>query len=69
MIALFAEYYPHDFPEPEAIVVSTAGRGRVLLSYQWSCVPEKAGNSSIRYFKTFYYMIKVTLAILLHMIR
>jgi glycosyltransferase involved in cell wall biosynthesis len=68
MIALFSEYYPHDFPEPEAIVVAQQEGARIL---EISVVmrAREAGNSSIRYFKTLYYMIKVTLAILLHMIR
>ena len=64
MIKVFAEYYPHDFPEPEAIVV--AGRYNARIKE----VPVKmrkrsSGNSSIRYLKTLYYMIKVTFAILL----
>jgi len=68
MIALFSEYYPHDFPEPEAIVVAQQAGGRIVE------VPvvmraREAGSSSIRYFKTLYYMAKVTLAIVLHMIR
>ena len=68
MIALFSEYYPHDFPEPEAIVVAQQAGARIV---EISVVmrAREAGNSSIRYFKTIYYMIKVTMAILLHMIR
>ncbi len=68
MIALFSEYYPQDFPEPEAIVVAHQAGGRIR---EVSVVmrAREAGNSSIRYFKTLYYMVKVTLAILLHMIR
>jgi len=68
MIALFSEYYPHDFPEPEAIVVTQQAAGRIV---EVPVVMRKrgAGSSSIRYFKTLYYMAKVTLAILLHMIR
>jgi len=68
MIALFSEYYPHDFPEPEAIVVAQQIGARIV---EISVVmrAREAGNSSIRYFKTLYYMVKVTLAILLHMIR
>jgi glycosyltransferase involved in cell wall biosynthesis len=68
MIALFSEYYPHDFPEPEAIVVAQQAAGRIV---ELPVVMRKreAGSSSIRYFKTVYYMIKVTMAILLHMIR
>jgi hypothetical protein len=68
MIALFSEYYPHDFPEPEAIVVAQQAGARIV---ELPVVMRKreAGSSSIRYFKTLYYMVKVTLAILLHMIR
>jgi len=68
MIVLFSEYYPHDFPEPEAIVVTQQAGGRIV---EVPVVMRKreAGSSSIRYFKTLYYMVKVTLAILLHMIR
>jgi len=68
MIALFSDYYPHDFPEPEAIVVAQQAGARIA---EISVVmrAREAGNSSIRYFKTLYYMAKVTLAILLHMIR
>lgn len=64
MITVFARYYPQDFPEPEAIAVARRYKARVLE------VPVKMrkrtyGNSSIRYLKTLYYMVKVTLAILL----
>ena len=68
MIALFSKYYPHDFPEPEAIVVAQQEGGRIL-EVPVSMRAREAGSSSIRYFKTLYYMVKVTLAILLHMIR
>lgn len=64
MISLFAQYYPHDFPEPEAIAVASRYKARVLE------VPVKmrkrpSGISSIRYLRTFYYMVKVTFAIFL----
>ncbi len=64
MIQIFARYYPQDFPEPEAIAVARRYKARVME------VPVQmrkriCGNSSIRYLKTLYYMIKVTLAILL----
>ncbi|MBF0511366.1 MAG: glycosyltransferase family 2 protein [Candidatus Omnitrophica bacterium] len=68
MIALFAAYYPHDFPEPEAIVVAHQARG-CILELPVVMRKRKAGSSSIRYFKTVYYMAKVTLAILLRMIQ
>lgn len=64
LIEHFADYYPVDFPEPEAI--QTARR----LGARIGEVPVRmrkrlGGISSIRMFKTFYYMIKVTLAILI----
>ena len=68
MISLFAEYYPHDFPEPEAIVVAQQAGARII-ELPVIMRAREAGSSSIRYFKTLYYMVKVTLAILLHMIR
>ena len=68
MINLFAEYYPHDFPEPEAIVVAQQADARIV-ELPVIMRAREAGSSSIRYFKTVYYMIKVTMAIVLHMIR
>ena len=68
MIALFSEYYPQDFPEPEAIVVAQQAAARIV-EIPVVMRAREAGSSSIRYFKTLYYMAKVTLAILLHMIR
>jgi len=64
MIRVFSQYYPQDFPEPEAIVVARRYNARIK---EVSVVMRKraGGNSSIRYLKTFYYMVKVTFAILL----
>ncbi len=64
MINLFADYYPQDFPEPEEIVVAGRVKARIIE------IPIKmrkriSGNSSIRYLKTLYYMLKVTFAIIL----
>lgn len=68
LIKVFAGYYPHDFPEPEAIVVAKRYNARIKE------VPVKmrkrmSGNSSIRYLKTLYYMIKVTFAIVLDKVK
>jgi len=68
LINLFSEYYPYDFPEPEAIVVTQQAGGKIV-ELPVVMRAREAGSSSIRYFKTLYYMMKVTLAILLHMIR
>lgn len=64
MISLFAEYYPVDFPEPESIVVAKltgAQIGEVAVLMR----PRMRGVSSIRFLRSGYYMIKVTLAILI----
>lgn len=64
LIACFAEYYPIDFPEPEAIKIAkrlSARIGEVPVSMR----ARQGGVSSIRYLSTLYYMIKVTFAILI----
>ncbi len=68
LIRRFAASYPIDFPEPEAIQLARRFGGRVGEA------PVKmrkrlGGTSSIRYFATLYYMIKVTLAILIDTLR
>jgi glycosyltransferase involved in cell wall biosynthesis len=67
-IAAFASDYPPDFPEPESIVAAKR------LGFRLCEVPVKmrkrgSGRSSIRYLMTLYYMIKVTFAILLGMMK
>ena len=68
VIKLFAETYPTDYPEPESIVY--------LLKRKMKVVEEpvvrkerQGGVSSIRMSSSVYYMIKVTLAILIENIR
>ena len=68
LIQTFAEYYPQDFPEPEAIVVARR-MSAVVKEVPVRMRERSAGLSSIRRMKSFYYMIKVTCAILLHMMR
>lgn len=68
LIALFADEYPHDYPEPEAIVVAQVHAGRIQ-EVPVQMRERKKGISSIRYLMTLYYMIKVTFAILLDMIK
>ncbi len=67
-IAAFADAYPHDFPEPESIVVARR-LGLNLTEVPVEMRKRVSGHSSIRYLKTLYYMIKVTCAILLNMVR
>lgn len=68
MIKEFARDYPHDFPEPEAVVLAKRVGARII---EVPVVMRKreSGFSSIRYFATLYYMIKVTFAVLLDMIK
>ena len=62
-INIYAKNYPNDYPEPEAIVAAVMNRGKikeipVIMQERMS------GVSSINVTKSIYYMIKVTLAIL-----
>jgi len=68
VIKAFAGYYPYDFPEPEAVIVAK-GIGARILEVPVQMRERLAGASSIRYLATLYYMIKVTFAILLSMLK
>jgi len=68
MMNIFAREYPHDFPEPEAIMVARRYGARVL-EVPVQMRKREAGHSSIRYLATLYYMIKVTFAILFNMVK
>ena len=62
-IEIYSKDYPTDFPEPEAIVTAVMYRGRVMeVPVQMKA--REGGKSSITFRKSIYYMIKVTLAIL-----
>ena len=68
LIKHFSLYYPIDFPEPEAIKIAKRLNARI------GEVPARMrkrseGRSSIRYLATIHYMIKVTLAILIDMLK
>lgn len=63
-IRIYAENYPSDYPEPEAIVSAVLHGGKVME--QPVVMREREnGTSSINFIKSIYYMIKVTLAILI----
>jgi glycosyltransferase involved in cell wall biosynthesis len=66
-IRLFANQYAQDYPEPESIVEAARSKAKIIE------VPvimheRKEGKSSISSVKSLYYMIKVSLSILLHRI-
>ncbi len=63
-IELFCESYPIDYPEPESIV--KAKKNNLLISEVPVSMNERqGGSSSIKLFSSMYYMIKVTIAILI----
>ena len=68
LIKIFARHYPHDFPEPEAVM--TARRfGARTVEVPVEMRKRERGSSSIRYLATLYYMVKVTFAILLNTLK
>ncbi|NLV35936.1 MAG: glycosyltransferase family 2 protein [Clostridiaceae bacterium] len=63
-ISLFASDYPRDYPEPESIV--SAARNKLSACEIPVVMNErKEGKSSITFVKSLYYMIKVSLAIVI----
>lgn len=62
-ISIYAEDYPSDYPEPEAIITAVMHRGRVT-EVPVVMKEREGGTSSINFRKSAYYMVKVTLAIL-----
>ncbi len=63
-INLFCEDYPTDYPEPDSIVTALS-RGLVVSEVPVCMRERQGGMSSISGFSNIYYMIKVTLAILI----
>lgn len=62
-IEVYSRDYPTDYPEPEAIVTAVMHRGKVMeVPVQMKA--REGGKSSITFRKSVYYMIKVTIAIL-----
>ena len=63
-MSIYAQNYPEDYPEPEAIITAVMYGGKI------SEIPVKmhertSGKSSINFKRSIYYMIKVTLAIII----
>jgi glycosyltransferase involved in cell wall biosynthesis len=67
-IALFARDYPHDYPEVEAVLLLHASRLR-MVEVPVLMHPRGGGRSSITKARSFYYMVKVSLAILVGLMR
>lgn len=62
VIASFADDYPSDYPEPE-VLVTAQRRGWDIDEISVEMRPRQGGMSSIHSWKTLYYMMKVSLAV------
>lgn len=63
-IELYAENYPSDFPEPEAIVTAVMNRAKII-EVPVVMKERNEGMSSIHSWKSLYYMIKVSVAVII----
>lgn len=68
VMKIYADNYPKDYPEPES-VVAVLRMGKKVTEIPVVMREREEGNSSISGFKSVYYMIKVTLAILMERLR
>lgn len=68
ILAMYSESYPKDYPEPES-VVAIINSGKKVMEYPVVMRKRMEGTSSISPLKSVYYMIKVSLAIFLEMLR
>lgn len=64
VIELFAKDYPRDYPEPESIV-ALLKRGMKVKEVPVMMRERQGGVSSINLQKSVYYMVKVSMAILI----
>ena len=67
-ITLFARDYPHDYPEVEAVLLLHASKLR-MVEVPVQMHPRAGGRSSITKPRSFYYMVKVSLALLVGLLR
>ena len=63
-ISIYANDYPYDYPEPEAIVKASV-MGLRIQEMLVVMKEREAGESSISPLKSIYYMIKVSIAIVI----
>ena len=64
LIRFFAAHYAQDYPEPEAILAA-ARHGARIVELPVEMRERQGGESSITPWRAVYYMVKVTLALLL----
>ena len=68
VMEIYAQNYPKDYPEPES-VMAILRMGKKVTELPVVMREREEGSSSIAGFKSAYYMIKVTLAILMERLR
>ncbi len=68
VIKIFANDYPKDYPEPESVVAVLKNK-KIVKEMPVVMRERQGGTSSIGSLKSIYYMIKVTLAILVESLR
>ncbi|MBE5870290.1 MAG: glycosyltransferase family 2 protein [Lachnospiraceae bacterium] len=68
IIRIYADCYPKDYPEPESVVAVIRQKKKVE-EYPVVMREREEGRSSISPLKSVYYMVKVTLAILVEALR
>lgn len=61
-ISVYSQDYPSDYPEPEAIITAVMHCGKVI-EVPVRMRERENGKSTINFWRSVYYMIKVTLAI------
>lgn len=62
-LQLTAEYYPDEYPEPESLILFTRA-GLIIKEIPVVMRERQGGQSSIRNFRQWYYMVKVTIAMI-----
>lgn len=67
-LRLFADAYPYDFPEPESLAIASAA-GLAVTEVSVTMRERQGGQSSISGTKAIYYMMKVTIAVVLAYLR
>jgi len=68
VLELVSEYYPDEYPEPEAVILYSLNKFKIT-EVQVTMKERQGGVSSIGAFSSIYYMFKVTLAIVYTFIR
>jgi len=68
IIEVFANTYPKDYPEPESIM-SLTRKGLKVSEVPVIMNEREGGESSINFYRSIYYMIKVSLAIIFDKLR